>query len=353
MTSAGASQPFNLEVRAAIPGLFTTSSNLALIFNPDFSAATQLVPGNSYIVYANGLGGVQPVPASGAGGATSEPLNRVIAPVQIVVGETAITPDFCGIAPGLVNVDQINFTLPANFVPATDRIFVQTQGWQSNAASIPVSPSNLVAQGTVQALYPYTPPGGGTMPPVTFGLLLEGGSFTAQATLPSNGQPVRIAAVTDAGSTVVRLDDVGGNWSCQATQTAVAAPELQGNFNFLLPELPIIDFAAGSSLRPFPNNIIPVSRLDPVWMYMVGILPTVNSVSPPNLNGSIQSTCTVGTGGTFFIDSTTNAALSTFGGLRMLSYDLFPTSAATFKLYVNGAVVAQSQVQYPIVSAAQ
>jgi hypothetical protein len=187
------------------------------------------------------------------------------------------------------------------------------------------------------------------MPPVTFGVLLEAGTFTAQVTLPSNGQPVRIAAVTDAGSTVVRLDKVGGNWSCQATQTAVDPREVQADFNFLLPGMPIIDFLAGSSLRPFPGNIVPVSRLDPVWASTVAKLPMSNSGPPVNLDGSLQATCTVGTGGTFFINSTTNAALSTFGGLRMLPYALFPTRTSTFKLYFNGAIVAQSQVQYPIV----
>ena len=62
------------------------------------------------------------------------------------------------------------------------------QGWQSNVATIPIAPSNLVAQGTVQALYPYT-----MTLPVTFGVLLESGMFTAQVTLPA-----------------LRLDESGG-----------------------------------------------------------------------------------------------------------------------------------------------
>jgi uncharacterized protein (TIGR03437 family) len=265
-TSEGASQAFSLEVRPAVPGLFTTSGNgqgQALLFNPDFSPATQLLPGHSYAAYAVGLGAVQPVPAPGDGGATMEPLNRT-APIEIVVGETAITPDFAGIAPGLVNVYQINFTLPADFVAASDRIFVQAQNWQSNAASFPVQPSSLTAQGTLQPLYPYTPPGGGMMLPVTFGVLLEAAQFTLQMTLPTAKQPVSIAAVTDAGSTVIRLDPTGGNWTCQATQTAVTIQERSGNFSFLWAATPIIDFDAGSYLLPFPDDILPVSRLDPV-----------------------------------------------------------------------------------------
>lgn len=158
-TSAGTSKPYALEVRQVVPGLFTTSSDgkgQAMIFNPDFSAATQLLPGHAYLAYAAGLGGVSPVPLQGYGGALAEPLNRVTAPVQIIVGEQEITPDFAGVAPTLVNVYQINFTLPPDFVPTTDRIFIRGQGWQSNIASFQVSPSNLLAQGTVQALYPYT-----------------------------------------------------------------------------------------------------------------------------------------------------------------------------------------------------
>lgn len=354
-TSAGTSQPFNLEVRPAVPGLFTTSGNgqgQALIFNPDFSAATQLVPGQSYIVYATGLGGVQPVPLPGAGGATAEPLNRVVAPTQILVGETAITPDFSGISPGLVNVYQVNFTVPADFVPASDRIFVQAQGWQSNAASFQVPPSNLVAQGTIQALYPYAPPGGGMMSPVTFGLLLEAGAFTVQVTVPTasngNSQLVRVAAVTDAGSTVVQLDSNGvTGGGCGAAQTGVTSAERAGNFSYLLPSTRILDFAAGPSLLPFPNNEIPLSRLDPVWVNVMGKIPLAgNALAAPNLNGSVQATCSMA-GNIFSVNSTTNQSLSTFGGLRMLPYAPFGTRTSTFKLYVNGVVIAQEQVQYP------
>ena len=272
-TSAGTSKPYALEVRPAVPGLFTTSSDgkgQAMIFNPDFSAATQLLPGHTYIAYAAGLGAVSPVPIAGYGGTFVEPLNRVVAPVQIVVGEQVITPDFAGIAPELVNVYQINFTLPPDFVPATDRIFVQGPGWQSNVASFPVPPSGLVAQGTAQALYPYTPPTGGMMPTVSIGMLLEVGEYTLQVGLPSGNQPVRIAAVTDAGSTVVRLDQNGGAWSCQTTQTAPAVSERTADFSYLYPTTPILDFLAFAGSvpfpYPFPDDIIPLSRLDPVWL---------------------------------------------------------------------------------------
>ena len=138
-------------------------------------------------------------------------------------------------------------------------------------------------------------------------------------------------------------------WSCQAAQTAVTAPEAQGDFSFLLPGMPIIDFAGGSSLRPFPGNIIPVSRLDPVWPGAVAKLPMSNSGLPVSLDGSVQSACTVGENGIISVNASANQAVSSFGGFRMLPYALFPTRTSTFKLYVNGIVVAQQQVQYPVV----
>jgi uncharacterized protein (TIGR03437 family) len=360
-TSAGTSKPYALEVRQAVPGLFTASGDgkgQALIFNPDFSVATQLLSGHTYIAYAAGLGAVSPVPPLGYGGFFVEPLNRVSAPTKIVVGEQEITPDFAGIAPLLVNVYQINFTLPSDFVPATDRIFVRGQGWQSNVASFPVPSSNLVAQGTAQALYPYTLQAGGTMPTLTFGLLLEVGEYTLQVNLPGSNQPVRIAAVTDAGSTVVRLDENGGTWNCQATQTAPAISARSLNFWYLWPTTLLLDFiqytqqTVGSAsfsfpTLAFPDDVVPATRVDPVWMNVVTQIPAVNSLSSPLLNGSMQSACTVANG-VFTVNGTTNLPISRFGGFRMLPYAPFPTRTSTFKLYVNGQVIAQDQVTYPV-----
>jgi len=71
-----------------------------------------------------------------------------------------------------------------------------------------------------------------------------------------------------------------------------------------------------------------------------------NALAAPNLNGSVQATCSMA-GNIFSVNSTTNQSLSTFGGLRMLPYAPFGTRTSTFKLYVNGVVIAQEQVQYP------
>lgn len=70
------------------------------------------------------------------------------------------------------------------------------------------------------------------------------------------------------------------------------------------------------------------------------------SVLAPNLDGSVTSSCSVGAGGIFSVNATSNQALSLFGGFRMLPYAFFPSRTSTFKLYVNGTVIAQEQVQY-------
>jgi hypothetical protein len=189
------------------------------------------------------------------------------------------------------------------------------------------------------------------MPTLTLGVLLEVGKYTLQVNLPSSNQPIRIAAVTDAGSTVVRLDNSGGTWSCQATQTAPAVAERTGDFSYLYTNTPILDFtSAGGSVPfpyPFPADIIPLSRPDPVWLNAVTQIPAVNSLSPPELNGSMQPGCNVANG-VFVVNDTTNLAISRFGGFRMLPYGPFPTRTSTFKLYVNGQVIAQNQVTYPV-----
>jgi len=180
-------------------------------------------------------------------------------------------------------------------------------------------------------------------------VLLEVGEYTLQVNLPSSNQPVRIAAVTDAGSTVVRLDESGGTWACQATQTAPATSARTGDFSYFS-YLLILDFATaspGALPSPFPRNEIPLSRLDPVWLNVVTQIPAVNSLSAPQLNGSTQSGCTAANG-VFTVNGSTNLAISRFGGFRMLPFAPFPTGTSTFKLYVNGQVIAQDQVTYPV-----
>lgn len=191
------------------------------------------------------------------------------------------------------------------------------------------------------------------MPAVTFGMLLEVGKYTLQVNLPSSNQPVRIAAVTDIGSTVVRLDENGGTWSCQVTQSAPATSARQLDFSYLWPSTPLLDFVSADSRSavpfptPLPDDIIPMLRVDPVWLNVVTQIPAVSSLSPPQLNGSVQSACSVANG-VFTVNDTTNLAISRFGGFRMLPYAPFATRTSTFKLYVNGQVVAQDQVTYPV-----
>jgi hypothetical protein len=164
------------------------------------------------------------------------------------------------------------------------------------------------------------------MPTLTLGVLLEVGKYTLQVNLPSSNQPIRIAAVTDAGSTVVRLDNSGGTWSCQTTQTAPAVAERTGDFSYLYTITPILDFtSAGGSVPfpyPFPADIMPLSRLDPVWLSAVAQIPAVNSLSPPELNGSMQPACNVASG-VFTVNDTTNLAISRFphASIRPVLYE--------------------------------
>jgi hypothetical protein len=61
----------------------------------------------------------------------------------------------------------------------------------------------------------------------------------------------------------------------------------------------------------------------------------------------MQPACNVANG-VFTVNGTANPAISRFGGFRMLPYAPFSTRTSTFKLYVNGQVIAQDQVSYPV-----
>jgi len=93
-------------------------------------------------MYATGLGATNPAGSSSSGGASSPPLNLVQDPLTVYIGDTPATVGFAGLAPGFPGIYQLNVTPNG---PLSDRIYLQSGGWQSNITSLATAPGGNVA----------------------------------------------------------------------------------------------------------------------------------------------------------------------------------------------------------------
>ncbi len=136
------SAPQNVLVGQFSPGIFTTNgagTGQAIAINyPDYSYAAPAgsIPGastrpavvgdpNGIIIYATGLGAVNPAVANGAAASASPVSYTNTAPV-VLVGGVQAQVTFSGLAPGFVGLNQLNVVLPSN-TPTGNAVSLQIQ----------------------------------------------------------------------------------------------------------------------------------------------------------------------------------------------------------------------------------
>ena len=114
------------------------------------------------------------------------------------------------------------------------------------------------------------------------------------------------------------FNPAGGTW--QQTESVPTAAQRSGDYSGYMSSqgvsVPILDFANNN--RPFPGNVIPQSRLDPVASQAVSAVPLPN-YSGPIANVNFMAQGTIPANGHFVIDGSTNSNLATFGGLVLAS----------------------------------
>jgi uncharacterized protein (TIGR03437 family) len=80
--------------------------------------------GEYLIVYATGLGAVDPAIPAGLGGGAEEPYSRATLPVTVLLGGTELAPSYAGLAPYYPGRYQINVRLPEGFTGGEVRVRV-------------------------------------------------------------------------------------------------------------------------------------------------------------------------------------------------------------------------------------
>lgn len=122
-TAGGVSNAESVVVAKRAPRVFTKSQDgrgepVLLHANFTFvSSDSPAQPKETLIMYVTGLGAVSPALATGRpggdGGALG-PLNAVVPPVTVRIGDRTVRAAFAGMAPYFVGVYQLNFVVPAD-----------------------------------------------------------------------------------------------------------------------------------------------------------------------------------------------------------------------------------------------
>src|SRR5205085_5683527 len=131
---------------------------------------------------------------------------------------------FAGLAPGFAGIYQLNVTAP---VPATDRLYLRSGGYQSNITDVGIraGANTTNVTGSIDGLYPSSDPFF-TLPPCVgdepsgpcsvgqaFSIILHAGSFSVSLDIVPSARPFDIAAVGVGGGSIISIDPAAGTYT--------------------------------------------------------------------------------------------------------------------------------------------
>jgi uncharacterized protein (TIGR03437 family) len=119
-TSGGTSNTVTLPVHLTAPGVFTFPAGglgAPAALHADYSlvsSSSPAQPGETILVFATGLGAVNPMVPDGSAGPSGTLSTATNAITAYINGEGPITPTYAGLAPGLGGLYQINLAVPTD-----------------------------------------------------------------------------------------------------------------------------------------------------------------------------------------------------------------------------------------------
>ena len=125
---------------AAQPGIFLPDGVDGAFLHADDSLVTTAKPaspGEVVLLYCTGLGAVTPAGTTGAV-ASSTTLSTTNIKPTVSVGGASAAISFSGLAPALVGLYQINFTVPMDTPSGSASVVITSNGVASNTAKLPV-----------------------------------------------------------------------------------------------------------------------------------------------------------------------------------------------------------------------
>jgi uncharacterized protein (TIGR03437 family) len=118
------SEGVGVPVATTAPGVFALSQNgigEGAILHTDFSLVNAAKPakrGETVLVFLTGLGAVNPPVADGTADG-SNPFNKTVGTVNVLIGGLPATVSFSGLAPGFPGLYQLNVVVPPDLVVTT------------------------------------------------------------------------------------------------------------------------------------------------------------------------------------------------------------------------------------------
>ena len=325
VTTAAGTGEFPVYVNRNAPGLFTRNSagtGRALILDAGFRPTDVLNEQDVVILYATGLGATD-TGASAAG--------RVLDQVEVFLGDQQAEVLFAGLAPGFPGVYQINVRVPPLW---TDRLYLRQGGWLSNVVEVGVRPQSN-ADGIVASIEPVLPAANS---PVYSSFPLLAARFQVELHVQAGAGPFVVAAVAEGGGSFTLVDPANG--MAQTYWTTPTAAAAHGDFSPVLSTVNILDFIQGC--QPFPNGQIPLSLMDNVTLTFITYnLPPPDLTFPQHAVGTSVSTRSIPSSGRFYTSGS-------FGDFFQIPCGSQKGGKTTFKLYVDGRVVASKDVAYQL-----
>ena len=184
--------------------------------------------------------------------------------------------------------------------------------------------------GSIGGLYPVS---GMT---ATFSALLTAGTFNLAFDIVTGAKPFVVQANSAAGSATININPAQNTW--QATYVVPTSAARAGSFSSA--GFVVTDYLTG---LPFPGNIIPQSRLDPIEVSAANSFPLPNATAINGPNGTWTTSGSIPAGGHFTF-GTSSTPPSVFGGyINLMARG---AQSASFSLYVDGQMVASKQVPF-------
>lgn len=138
VTRNGASDPVELPLSAAQPGVFTSDGARAIIVDAIENRVVEaLERGRFYYFYATGLGAVSNAPQTGAA-APRNPLAQTRAGAQVRIGSAMAEVQYSGLAPDFAGLYQINIRVAENTPPGAADLVLSVGGAESPAVRVTV-----------------------------------------------------------------------------------------------------------------------------------------------------------------------------------------------------------------------
>jgi len=180
-------------------------------------------------------------------------------------------------------------------------------------------------------------------------IMLHAASFHVNFDIVSKAVPFDVAAVGTGGASLISIDPAAASYS--ASVSTLTPEAIRGDFSKSI--VPLWDYSAcdaQSVCFAFPGpSILPASRLDPFWLQATRALPAPSTTTTTSPNALFQVSGKI-TDGRVTIDANTNAVLSRFGAIVQVPAGPFDKAISTFKLYVDGRLVASKDVPYRVSS---